>query len=276
MREFWKYSFQDTRDLVATFDELPLWSAPFGLMLLKYLGLERYETIVDIGCGAGFPLFELAERFGPDCKVYGIDPWLNAIERAKQKRINYGVDNVILVERSAEQLPFPDNSVDLIVSNLGINNFDEPGIVFNECKRVMKPGGRLAITTNLDGHWKLFYNIFEQTLNKAGCQQLVPALLEQQEHRGTVRTVSQFFTDAGLAVTSCIEDNFEMRFLDGTAFLNHHFIKLGWLSSWQKLIPEDDWPTVFPLLEEDLNKYAAIHGGLVLTVPMAFIEGEKH
>lgn len=275
MTEFWKYSFRDTPEFVATFDELPLWSAPFGLMLLNHIELKRYEAVVDIGCGTGFPLFELAERLGPDCTVYGVDPWLNAIERAKLKSVQYNAESVILVERSAEQLPFPENSIDLVVSNLGVNNFDEPGTVFNDCRRVLKDGGKLAITTNLNGHWKLFYEVFEQTLIQAGQNDLLPALRAQQEHRGTVETTSQMFIEAGFTITRSIEDSFDMRFLDGTAFLNHHFIKLGWLSSWQKLIPQEKWNEVFPLLEINLNKYAESNNSLMLTVPMAFIEGEK-
>ena len=66
-----------------------------------------------------------------------------------------------------------------------------------------------------------------------------------------------------------------MRFLDGTAFLNHHFVKLGWLSSWQNIIPKEEWATFFPALEKNLNAFALKQNGLTLTVPMAFIEGEK-
>ena len=67
-----------------------------------------------------------------------------------------------------------------------------------------------------------------------------------------------------------------MRFLDGSAFLNHHFVKVGWLSSWQGIIPEADWEVVFSLLETNLNNLAKKSNGLNLTVPMAFIEGEKY
>jgi hypothetical protein len=65
-----------------------------------------------------------------------------------------------------------------------------------------------------------------------------------------------------------------MRFLNGTAFLNHHFIKMGWLSSWLSVVPKTERGIVFPLLEANLNRYAA-EQGLTLTVPMAFIEAAK-
>jgi hypothetical protein len=66
-----------------------------------------------------------------------------------------------------------------------------------------------------------------------------------------------------------------MKFVDGSAFLNHSFVKLGWLSSWTGLMPETQREEVFSLLEQNLNAHAAKHQELVLTVPMAYIEGEK-
>src|SRR5258708_6823623 len=122
MTEYLSYKFEDTPDLVNTFDELPLWSAPFGLLLLRHLEYKPNLTIVDIGSGAGFPLMEIASRFGKSCKCFGLDIWTNANNRAKQKIKNYGLSNVEVLEGSAEKIPFNDNSVDLIVSNLGINN----------------------------------------------------------------------------------------------------------------------------------------------------------
>src|SRR4051812_32428075 len=102
MTEYLKYKFDDSPELVSTFDELPLWSASFGLMMLKHLKLRPNLTVVDIGSGAGFPLLELAERLGSSCKLYGIDPWTNANTRAKQKIKNYNISNVEIVEVSAE------------------------------------------------------------------------------------------------------------------------------------------------------------------------------
>lgn len=275
MPDYLNYTFTDSPQFVSTFDELPLWSASFGLLLLKHLELRRDMTVVDIGCGTGFPLFELAERLGNSCKCYGIDPWVYATERAKQKLQNYAVANVEIIEQSAEELFFDSESVDLVVSNLGINNFENPTKVFDECYRVMKKGGRLAITTNLNGHWQTFYDIFEETLKELQMSALVPELKKQQEHRGSVSTISKLFEESGLTVKKHFEDQFSMKFMDGSAFLNHHFVKLGWLASWRDIIPEQNRERVFSKLEENLNRAAHKNGHLELIVPMAYIEGIK-
>jgi len=275
MTEYLSYKFEDSQEFIDTYDELPLWSAPFGLLLLKHLELKANLTVLDIGSGSGFPLMELAARLGKSCKLYGIDPWANGNKRARQKIINYGLSNVEIIEGPAEQIPFTDVSIDLIVSNLGINNFGNPHAVFKECNRVLKPNGKLVLTTNLDGHWKEFYNIFEATLKQLGKDKIADKLIAHQEHRGTLNSISKLFRENGLKICRHFEENFEMKFLDGSAFLNHHFIKLGWLTSWRDLLPLEELKEIFLALEQNLNSYSNEFSGLSLTVPMAFIEGNK-
>jgi ubiquinone/menaquinone biosynthesis C-methylase UbiE len=275
MTEYLEYTFNDNQEFINTFDELPLWSASFGLLLLKHLELKPNLTVLDIGSGTGFPLLELAGRLGNSCTLYGIDPWINANNRARQKIKNYDLSNVQIIENSAEDIPLEDNSVDIIVSNLGLHNFSHPQLVLKECNRVIKPNGKIALTTNLNGHWKEFYSVFEATLLQLGKTGIVRKLTEHQEHRGTIESISMMFTECGFRVCRQFEDSFEMKFLDGSAFLNHNFVKIGWLSSWKELLGQDEVQEIFLALEQNLNVYAKKMGGLTLTVPMAYIEGEK-
>ncbi|MES2780770.1 MAG: class I SAM-dependent methyltransferase [Bacteroidota bacterium] len=275
MTAYLNYQFEDNEMFTNTFDEVPLWSASFGLLLLKHLELKPNITLVDIGSGAGFPLTELAGRLGNSCVLYGVDPWVNAVNRAKQKIHNYGYTNIKLIETSAEKLPFTDDSVDIIVSNLGINNFEHPDIVFKECYRVLKGKSQLALTTNLNGHWKEFYEIFYAALRQLGKDDLIVALKKDEDHRGTMDSVATLFTQNGFKVTKQIEEKFEMKFADGSAFLNHHFVKVGWLTTWITLFPKDELTIIFETLEKNLNVYAGANGGLSLSVPMLYMEGEK-
>jgi SAM-dependent methyltransferase len=72
----------DTEDceLLSVIDDIPLWSAPFGLALLNTIKLAKGVSVLDFGCGLGFPLIEIAERLGESSKVYGIDPWGQALD----------------------------------------------------------------------------------------------------------------------------------------------------------------------------------------------------
>lgn len=274
MATYLNYTFEDSEQLVNTYDELPLWSAPFGMLLLQHLEYTPNQVIVDIGCGTGFPLLELASRFGQSCTCYGVDVWTNANARTREKIKSYGLQNVELIEYSATAIPLETNSADMIVSNLGINNFEEPTIVFKECHRLLKQDGVLCITTNLYGHWAEFYKVFENVLSDLEMNDALSKLQAQQQARGTVEAVSKLFTDNGFSVNRCISEHFSMKFADGTAFLNHHFVKLGWLASWKGLATIDELEKIFNVLEHRLNIIAHEQGGLSLTVPMAFFEGK--
>src|SRR4029077_17346669 len=106
---------------------------------------------LDLGSGTGFPLLELAERLGPDATVVGVDPWLMALRRARHKREAWHVPQSHVVGGDGARLPFRDGVFELVLSNLGVNNFADPAAAFAECRRVLGPGGRLALATNVTG-----------------------------------------------------------------------------------------------------------------------------
>lgn len=274
LRDYLSYKFEDSEAFVDTFDEAPLWSAAMGLLLLKHLECKPHLKIVDIGSGTGFPLLEIAGRFCDTCKCVGLDVWENANKRARQKAEAYGLTNVTIIDGSAERMPFDDGSVDLIVSNLGINNFEHPMVVFGECNRALKPGGKLAMTTNIDGHWREFYSVFEWVLREMREDEMLEKLEAEQAHRGTEDSIAAMFDDAGLRQLTYYREDFEMSFADGSAFFNHYFVKLGWLGSWMAIV-EDVAEEVFTRLEDRLNEVAAQKGCLTLTVPMLYMEGVK-
>ena len=130
---------------VALFDELPLWSSLAGQLLLEHVPLTARRAL-DLGCGAGFPLLELAERLGPGAQVVGLDPWRLALRRALQKRETWRVPQAAMAAGDGARLPFRDSAFELVVSNLGVNNFADPDAVFAECGRALRPGGSFVLT----------------------------------------------------------------------------------------------------------------------------------
>lgn len=260
---------------VSVYDELPQWSAMFGDLLFKHLPMRHGTTVLDLGYGAGFPLLELAERLGATCKVYGIDPWERARERALRKAELWQVRNVEALSGDAAALPFEDGMFDLITSNLGLNNFPDPAAAVRECARVARNGACLALTTNLQGHMREFYEVFEATLREQGLESLVPALHEHIAHRATVEGVTALFEGAGFRLRALHEETAILRYLDGSAFLRHHLIRQGFLDAWKELIKPEDLRPAFARLEANLNRLADEKGELALTIPMAYLEGEK-
>ncbi len=261
--------------LVAAYDELPLWSAPFGLLMLKHIHLERGMRLLDIGCGTGFPLLELAQRLGPSCRATGIDPWQTALRRAKQKAAEHMVRNTCLVAGDGAGLPFAADSFDLVVSNLGWNNFSSSERVLSESWRALRAGGRIALTTNLRGHMRELYGVFAGVLKEFGRPEWLERLQAHIEHRATVESVRRALGESGFTVGKVFYEEFSMRFADGSAFLRHSFIKAGFLEGWRQVVGPQAEGEVFPRLEKRLNAYCAEHGELALTIPMAYLEGGK-
>ena len=172
------------------YDELPLWSAPFGLLLLDRVPMKSGLTILDVGAGTGFLTLELAQRCGPDATVFAVDPWKAGMSRLRRKLDHLGVGNVVLIEQDATAIDLPDASIDLVVSNLGINNFENAAAVLESCFRVAKPGARLLLTTNLAGHMSEFYDVYRATLIELGQTDRLAALDAHISHRGTVDSVA--------------------------------------------------------------------------------------
>ncbi len=259
-------------DVVNTYDELPLWSALFGVLLLQHVPLRAGMVALDIGCGTGFPLLELARRLGPTARVVGIDPWKAALSRARRKAQIWGVRNVSVVPADAAALPLPDASVDLIVSNLGVNNMADIGVVLRECRRVARPEATLALTTNLVGHMREFYAIFTDLLRRDHDTAALQRLEAHIAHRATVSGLTAQLWRAGFAVGRVVEDEVMLRFADGTALLQHSFIKLAFLPAWLDVVEPRQQRATFERLEAALNAFAVNGGELLLTIPCAYIE----
>ena len=123
-----------------------------------------------------------------------------------------------------------------MVSNLGINNFEDPAGVPSECFRVTKPGGRIALTSNINGHMGEFYSVFREVLQELGNDYDLQRLDVNENHRGTKNSVSSLLEGAGFRVTKAIEDSFTMRYIDGTALLNHRLTTVGFLEGWKRVV----------------------------------------
>jgi ubiquinone/menaquinone biosynthesis C-methylase UbiE len=266
-----QYDINDP-DLVSVYDDLPLWSAPFGLMLLEAVHYRPNLTVLDIGCGTGFPIIELAGRLGDTCCLAGIDPWPAGVDRAIQKIGLLELPNVEVREGTAENLPFKDGRFDLIVANNGINNVDDQGRALAECFRVARPGCQMVLTVNLIGTMIELYRIFEQTLLEAGQPETVERMKEHiLTHRQPMPVLSGRIEAAGFGELKIEESSFTMSYTDGRAMLNHPFIKLAFLEAWKGVVAEKEVNDIFKRLEENLNAAAGSSGGLTMTVPMACI-----
>ena len=262
--------------LVSILDELPLWSAPFGLKLLDNIIFKQDMNVLDIGCGTGFPLIELANRLGSSCHIFGIDPWTSALKRIQLKTQIQNLSNVVLINGKAEHLPFEDEFFNLIVSNNGINNVENPEAVLTECYRTSLPNAQMIITVNLSATMRQFYSIFEETLREQGKSTEISRMQDHiHEKRKPYYQTILMITNAGFCIKKIYEEAFNMRFLDGSAMFNHFFIKLAFLDNWKKILAPEDQKPIFEILEQKLNNISKLNGALSLTIPYVCIDCRK-
>jgi ubiquinone/menaquinone biosynthesis C-methylase UbiE len=269
----WDYN---SERLVDVYDELPLWAAPFGLKLLDGIRYEKGIHAIDIGFGAGFPLTELAMRLDKDSKVYGIDPWVAGVDRAEKKIAYYNIKNVEIIRGVAEEIPLSDNSMDLIVSNNGLNNVTDLDKSLSECSRIIRTDGQFVQTMNLNDSMVEFYSVMEKVLTDLKLDNCLDSMQNQiYNKRKPLDKYLEQIKSHGFSIDSVSHDKFEYKFVDGTTMLNHYFIRLAFIDGWKEVVPIDKQEVVFEKIEKELNRKSTIDGILMLSIPFVLIDCKK-
>ncbi len=171
--------------------------------------LNPGETVLDLGSGGGIDVLLSAKRVGPTGKAYGLDMTDEMLALARDNQRKAGADNVEFLKGEIEQIPLPDDSVDVIISNCVINLSPDKDRVFAEAFRVLKPGGRLAVSDvvvrgPVPAEIRLNIELW------MGC---VAGALEESEYSGKLAKAG--FTDISLEPTRVYRAEDAREFLTG-------------------------------------------------------------
>jgi SAM-dependent methyltransferase len=174
--------------------------------------LNPGEIVLDLGSGGGIDVLLSARRVGPTGKAYGLDMTDEMLALARENQAKAGVKNVEFLKGEIEQIPLPDNSVDVVISNCVINLSADKGRVLREAFRVLKPGGRFAVS-DVVTRGEVPAQIREKVLLWVGC---IAGALDEDEYRAKLKAAG--FEKIGVEPTRVYQTN------DARAFLSGHGI----------------------------------------------------
>ncbi len=141
--------------------------------------LNPGEVVLDLGSGGGMDVLLSAKRVGPTGKAYGLDMTDEMLALANENKRKAGLENVEFLKGEIESIPLPDDSVDVIISNCVINLSADKDRVLREARRVLKPGGRFAVS-DVVARGEMLPEIRQSVLLWVGC---VAGALEENEYR---------------------------------------------------------------------------------------------
>jgi SAM-dependent methyltransferase len=197
------------------------------------IALKPGETVLDLGSGGGIDVLLSAKRVGPTGKAYGLDMTDDMLALARENQRQAGVENVEFLKGEIEKIPLPDCSVDVVISNCVINLSADKDRVLRETFRVLKPGGRFAVS-DIVVRGEVPDVVRKNMLLWAGC---VAGALEEQEYTAklaaagftgisveptrvhSVKDSRSFLVEAGIdvdAVAPLIEGKFISAFIRAT------------------------------------------------------------
>ncbi len=260
----------------AEFDELPFWSAPFGMLLLDSIPMQGVKNALDIGSGSGFPAIEAAMRFGNAAKVYALDSSACCCDKIKEKVEIMSVGNVFPVCADACNLPFNNNYFDLIISNNGFNNIHPLETAAAETYRTLKPKGSLVFTYNTNDTFLQFYQFFKESLAEKRLDSIIADVERHIEHkRPSIERMKEIFISAGFEFKSCREESFCFRFSSSEAAFGHYLIRTAFLPVWEAIAGEDIFSDILESVKIKLNQVLKNSDCIKFNVPMACVSFMK-
>jgi arsenite methyltransferase len=157
--------------------------------------LKAGETVLDLGSGGGIDVLLSARRVSPGGKAYGLDMTDEMLALARENQKKAGVENVEFLKGEIEAIPLPDNTVDVVISNCVINLSGDKDAVLREAFRVLKPGGRFAVS-DIVTRGEIPDEIRENLFLWAGC---IAGALEENEY--CKKLAQAGFVDIGIEPT---------------------------------------------------------------------------
>ncbi len=215
-------------------DIAPVWTQPFGRLLLQHVAPIGKATVLDVMCHTGYPGLELLRRF-PQSRVFAVDPSPALLEVARQKAGAETSRRVFFkTEASEPRLPYDQGVYDLVISNLGLYDVAQPRLLLKEMARVAKPGAQVVCTLPLHGTFAEFYALLEGL-----CAPRPDAAARLRVHLATwpqAAAVLGWAREAGLVDLELVCAPFSLLVAGGTDLFFAPVFEYGPLTAWKAIL----------------------------------------
>jgi ubiquinone/menaquinone biosynthesis C-methylase UbiE len=215
---------------------LPLWGRRFGALLLRELTLPPKAMVLDVGCGTGYPSLEILRRMDDQGRIIAIDSSSPLLDEARAKAGKLSGRRIFFrSESSLLKLPFADEVYDLVASNAGLAEADDPELAIRDFARVTKPGGRVAVSLPLAGTFGEFYDLFREVLIKQDRQDAIDRLDAYLTRYPPLEQAEAWFEDAGLGDVRSEHEIYTLLFKSSREFFFAPIIEYGPLAAWKQI-----------------------------------------
>jgi ubiquinone/menaquinone biosynthesis C-methylase UbiE len=215
---------------------LPIWSRRFGKMLLRELVLPPKAMVLDVGCGTGYPSLEILRRMDDQGRIIAIDSSSPLLDEARTKAGKLSGRRIFFrSENALPKLPFADDVYDLVVSNAGLAELDDPELAVRDFARVTKEGGRVVVSLPLAGTFGEFFDIFREVLIKQDRPEAIDRLDAHLVRYPPLEQAEAWFEDAGLSEVKSEHEVFTLLFKSSREFFFAPIIEYGPLTGWKAI-----------------------------------------
>ena len=255
---------------------LPIWTERFARLLLRGLEFPPKAMVLDVGCGVGYQSLEILRRMDEQGRIIAIDPLSTLLNEARTKAGPLSGRRIFFRSDGFDpRLPFDDDVYDLVVSNLGLMEVEDPAATLGEFARVTKPGGRVAATLPLAGTFVEFYDLFREALLKQDRNDALTRLDQWLVRYPTVDEARRWLEWAGLEEATIEHETFTLVFKSSREFFFAPVIEYGPLATWKELAGRgQEMQDIFWQIKEAIDAYFA-GSTFAVTVNAACLRGRK-
>ena len=213
---------------------LPLWAEPFGKLLLAELEPHISGTVLDVGCGTGFPAMEVLQRIESPGRIVAVDQSTGMLEVARLKAADHVQKRIFFQHADVANLRFADDVFDLVYSNLAIAYVTDSSTALEEMVRVLAPEGKLVVTTPLAGTFGPLYRAAAAVLRAADEKQALDAVVSDAALWPRPDDAIAWVEDAGLEEVGIKTQELKLVFDDGDSLVDTPLLRHGLLDDWSE------------------------------------------